>query len=145
MNIKLKVLMIGLLISTLISGCVEKPPQNDKSVNTSSSTPLFPTQKEIPASYMEARLVGELVISNDCLRVDNYLVVWPHGFSISTDGGVIHIINNTGKSIAHVGDKVKLGGGGGEMPDESIAKYSAELPNDRCSGPYFIVGEVLTK
>ena len=43
-----------------------------------------------------------------------------------------------------VGDKIKLGGGGGEMPNEHIAKYSAELPSDRCSGPYWIVGEVIT-
>ncbi len=86
----------------------------------------------------------DVTLVNGCLRVDNYLLVWPYGFSISTDGEVIQIIDNTGKPIAHVGDKVKLGGGGGEMPSEIVAKYSAEFPSDRCSGPYWIVGEVLT-
>jgi hypothetical protein len=70
--------------------------------------------------------------------------VWPHGFSISTDDEVIQIIDDTDKTIARVGDKVKLGGGGGEMHSEIIANYSAELPSDRCSGPYWIVEEVLT-
>lgn len=127
-------------MSILISGCVEKTQQNDKSVNTSTSTPFFPVQKDPnPASQMTALLKGELVLLNGCLRVDNYLLVWPHGFSTSTDDKVIRIIDNTGKPIARVGDKVKLGGGGGEMPDELIAQYSAELPSNRCSGPYWIV------
>ncbi len=144
MNLKLKVLMIGVIISTLMSGCVEETQQNDKLVNTSTSTPFFPQQKEKPTIYMDAELVGELVLKDGCLRVDNYLLVWPHGFSVSTENGVVKIIDNNGQPIMSVGDKVKLGGGGGEMPDERIAQYSAELPSARCSGPYWIVGEVLT-
>jgi len=140
MNLRLKVLMIGIIMSILISGCVEKTQQNDKSVNTSTSTPFFPVQKDPnSASQMTALLKGELILVNGCLRVDNYLLVWPHGFSISTDGEVIQIIDNTGKPIARVGDKIKLGGGGGEMPREIVAKYSAELPSDRCPGPYWII------
>ena len=92
---------------------------------------------------MLALLKGQLVLVNGCLRVDNYLLVWPHGFSISTDGEVIQIIDNTGKPIVRVGDQVKLGGG--ERPSEFVAQYSAALPSNRCSGPYWIVGEVLTK
>ncbi len=74
-------------------------------------------------------MTNELVLENGCLRVDNYLLVWPHGFSISIDGEVIQIIDNTGKPIARVGDKIKLSGGGGEMPREIIANYSTELPS----------------
>jgi hypothetical protein len=148
MNLKLKGLMLGIIISVLIGGCVETQ-QNDKSVNTSvntsTSTPFFPVQKDPhPTVQMTALLKGELVLVNGCLRVENYLLVWPHGFSISTDGKVIQIIDNTGKPIARVGDKIKLSGGGGEMPREIIANYSTELPSDRCSGPYWIVGEVIT-
>lgn len=57
---------------------------------------------------------------------------------------MIQTIDNTGKPIARVGDNIKLSGGGGEMPSEIIANYSTELPSARCSGPYWIVGEVLT-
>lgn len=144
MNLKLKVLMIGIIMSTLISGCVEETQQNYKSVNTSTSTPFFPQQKENPTIYMDAKLVGELVLKDGCLRVGDDLLVWPHGFSVGTENGVTKIIDNNNQPVMSVGDKVKLGGGGGEMPDERIAQYSAELPNDRCSGPYWIVGEVLT-
>ncbi len=143
MNLKLKGLMIGIVMSILISGCVEKIQQNEKSVNTSTSAPFFPVQKNPnPTVQMAALLEGELALVNGCLRVDNDLPVWPHGFSISTDSEVIQIIDNTGKLIAHVGDKVRLGGG--EIPGEFVANYSTELPSDRCSGPYWIVGEVLT-
>ena len=152
MNLKLKGLMIGIVMSILIGGCIETQ-QNNKSVNTSvnisvntsTSTPFFPVQKDPhPTVQMTALLKGELVLVNGCLRVENYLLVWPHGFSISTDSEVIQIIDNTGKPIARAGDQVKLSGGGGEMPSKIIANYSTELPNDRCSGPYWIVGEVLT-
>ncbi len=45
MNLKLIILMIGIIISIVISGCVEKLPQNGDSVNTSTSTPFFSSAK----------------------------------------------------------------------------------------------------
>jgi len=149
MNRKLNVLKvvmigIGIIMSILVTGCVEKPPQNGDSVNTSTPAPFFPVQKDPnPASYMTAELVGELVIEDGCLRVCDDLLVWPYGFSVSTENGVIYIIDDNGQPIMRVGDKIKLGGGGGEMPSEHIAIYSAELPSDCCSGPYWIVGDVI--
>jgi hypothetical protein len=142
MNLKLKVLMIGIIMSILIGGCVEETQHNDISVNTPTSTPFFPQQKENPAIFMDALLVGELVLEDDCLSVGDDLLVWPHGFSLSTEDGVIQIIDDNDQPIMRVGDKIKLGGG--EMSREHIAKYSAELPSDCCSGPYWIVGEVIT-
>lgn len=134
-------------MSIVISGCVEEPQQ--KPINTSSSTPFFPVQNN-PSEYrMTALLEGELVLEDGCLRVDddydNYLLVWPYGFSLSTGGGeVIQIIDDTGQPIARVGDRVKVGGGECVKPCEHIAQYSAELPSDHCSGPYWIVGEVIS-
>ena len=134
------VAIVGIII---VGGCItEKQPVSN--VNASSSAPFFPQQKP-GLDGMEALLVGELVLVDDCLRVDEYLLVWPPSFSVSTEDGVIWIIDDNGQPIMRVGDKVKVGGGGGEMPSEHIAKYSAELPSDRCSGPYWIVGEVITK
>lgn len=110
-----------------------------------SSVPFFPMQKEPATSYMLALLSDkpeELTIKDGCLRAGGYLLVWPYGYSLSTDGEVIQIIDDNGQPIMRVGDKIKLGGG--EMPSERIAQYSAELPSDRCSGPYWIIGEVIT-
>ncbi len=146
MNPKLKALIIGfgIIMSILVIGCVEKPSQNGVSVNTSlSPAPFFPVQKnDSNGLFMDALLEGELVLESGCLRAGGYLLVWPHGFSLSTKDGVIQIIDATGKPVARVGDKLKVGGG--EMPSEIIAKYSVELPSARCSGPYWIVGEVIT-
>lgn len=140
MKSKLRGLIIGIIVSILVTGCVEKTQQDDRFIDTSTSTLFFPVQKNPTNESMAALLEGELVQINGCLRVDNYLLVWPYGFSVSTSGGVIQINNNTGKPIALVGDKVKFGGG--EMPSDYIANFSIELPSSRCSGPYWIVGDV---
>ena len=78
-----------------------------------------------------------------------YLMIWPYGFSLSRDeSGVIHVIDDNGKPIARVGDKVKMGGGETSKEYNADIRYisgiSAQLPSDRCSGPYWIVGEVIT-
>lgn len=143
MKSKLRGLMIGIIVSILVTGCVEKTQQDDRFINTSTSTIFFPVRNDPhPSSQMAALLEGELVQINGCLRVNNYLLVWPYGFSVSTNGEVIQINNNTGKPIALVGDKVRVGGG--EMPGDYIANFSVELPSSRCSGPYWIVGDVIT-
>lgn len=152
MNLNLKALIIGIVIIMLIviSGCVEEPQQDDKPVNISSPTPFFPKQSDPNLDAMNALLVGELVLVDGCLRVDdndpdidNYLLVWPYGFSLSTEGDVIQVIDDKGQPVARVGDRVKIGGGECVKPCEHIAKYSADLPSNRCSGPYWIVGEVV--
>ncbi|MEA1894957.1 MAG: hypothetical protein U9N36_07125 [Euryarchaeota archaeon] len=150
MNQKLKVVIIGIgiIVSILVTGCIEKPPQNGNSINTSSSAPFFPVQKDPkPAGYMEALLVGELVIEDDCLRVDHDLLVWPHGFSLSIVGEVIQVIDGTGQPMACVGDKVKVSGGEvgtSELPGGYLSELSTQLPSDRCQGPYWIVGEEIS-
>lgn len=130
--------------------CVEK----SNSVSTSSFTPFFPTQKKPATSVMQALLSDkpeELELVDGCLRVnngyDNYLIVWPYGFSLRTDkDGVIQVIDDTGQPVVHVGDKVRFGGGGGEMSggdSGDVSAVSTQLPSDRCSGPYWILGEII--
>ncbi len=113
-----------------------------------SSVPFFPTAKESATSYMQALLSDkpeELIIKDGCLRAGGYLLVWPYGFSLSADNGTFQVIDSTGQIVARVGDKIKVGGGADETPDGRIARgYSAQLPSERCSGPYWIVGEVIT-
>ncbi|MCD4753702.1 MAG: hypothetical protein K8R40_11575 [Anaerolineaceae bacterium] len=111
---------------------------------------FFPTLKEPATSYMEAELSGELALVDGCLRIndgyDDYLIVWPYGFGLSiNENGIIQVIDDTGHPIMKVGDKVKVGGGGGEMSGEDsgdISAFSGHLPSDRCPGPYWILGEI---
>jgi len=145
MDPKVKVLIVGIgiiMLIVIITGYIEELQQ--KPIDTSSSTPFFPVQNNPSEFRMTALLEGELVLEDGCLRVDNYLLVWPYGFSLSTGGEVIQVIDDTGQPIARVGDRVKVGGGECVKPCEHIAQYSAELPSDHCSGPYWIVGEVIT-
>ena len=118
-----------------------------------SLTPFFPTQKEPATAHMQALLSDkpeELELVDGCLRVndghDNYLIVWPYGFSLSTDeDGVIQIIDETGQPIMHVGDKVRFSGGGGEMSggdSGDVSAVSEQLPSVHCSGPYWILGDI---
>jgi|LGVE01.1.fsa_nt_gb hypothetical protein len=153
MNQKLKILKvaiigIGIIVSILVTGCVEKPSQNGGSDNTSSSAPFFPVQNDPnPNCYMTALLVGELVIEDCCLRVGDDLLVWPHGFSLSIECEVIQVIDDTGQPIARVGEKVKVSGGEvgtSELPGGYLSELSAKLPSDRCPGPYWIVGDEIT-
>lgn len=117
-----------------------------------SSVPFFPTAKEPATLYMQALLSDKpevLELVGGCLRVnngyDNYLLVWPYGFSLYTEGDLIQVIDDTGQSVVRVGDKIKVGGGEcAGCTNKDIAKFSAELPSDRCSGPYWIVAEVIT-
>jgi hypothetical protein len=102
---------------------------------------------------MEALLsdkTEELELMDGCLRVnngyDNYLLVWPYGFSLSTKDGVIRVIDDTGQPIVRVGDKIKVSGGEcAGCTSEDVAKISVQLPSERCSGPYWIVGAEINK
>ncbi|OQX21476.1 MAG: hypothetical protein BWK75_03035 [Candidatus Altiarchaeales archaeon A3] len=145
MDPKLKIIMIGIgiIILMLVSGCVERAQQND-SVNKSSPYLFFPTQKESVTSYMDALLSGKLEVVDEggCLRVGGYLLVWSYGFSasISSKDKTIHILDDKGNFIAQVGDKIKVGGGEcAGCTSKDVAKISAQLPNERCPGPYWIV------
>jgi len=132
-------------------GVIRSNNLNDKPVNTSSSTPFFPVANKPSEDSMTALLEGELALDNGCLRVsdrgyDNYLLVWPYGFSLNTDeNGVIQVRDDKGQPVARVGDKVKIGGGECVKPCKGISNYSAQLPSDICSGPYWIVGEVVNR
>lgn len=114
-----------------------------------TAAPFFPTQKEPATSYMQALLGAdnpeELIIKDGCLRAGGFLLVWPYGFSLTADNGTFQVIDSTGQIVARVGDKIKVGGGADETPEGRVARgYSEQLPSERCSGPYFIVGEGIT-
>ncbi len=122
---------------------------NDNSTSISSSTPNFPVQKA-GLGGMDALLEGRLELDNGYLRVkyvdNNYLLIWPHGFSLRIEGEEIQVIDSNGQVFARVGDIIKVGGG--EAPSgkekEYLEKYFVEQPlPDDCQGPYWIIGQVV--
>lgn len=121
---------------------------NDISATTSSPIPFFPQQRDAPNVYMDALLAGELVLIDGCLRVNDsdgnsYLLVWPQGFSLRIESNVIQVIDDTDHIVAQVGDKLEVSGG--EMPGEYISEYLSQPLPSGCSGPYWIVGNEITR
>jgi len=130
----MKRLMIPLCILVLFLGsCTSEPP------DTPQPEPYFPVQKEVPKTFLLALLPGRLVIDDaGYLRVNDTLVIWPHGYSLKIDGNDIWVIDDTGQACAKVGDWVKIGGGviPGYVVEEKIGQ---PLPAG-CEGPYWLAG-----
>jgi len=107
----------------------------------------FPRQepKDGPSMVMEAELVGELMLVNDCLRIksvfngESYLPVWPPGFSSGDDEGEIVICDNEGHIVGRVGREIFMGGG--EVSGDRLEQYLEPAALDTCEGPYWIVGQ----
>jgi len=134
--------LVAIVAVVLLSGCVKE--------KTNLPASFFPTQKESAPVYMDALLSDkpeELVVDdNGCLRAGGYLLIWPYGFSLTDIDGVITVVDNTGKPVVNVGDKIEVSGGEcAGCTSEDIAKISTQLPNDRCSGPYWIVGNEIIR
>ena len=56
----------------------------------------------------------ELVLDEGCLRMgsgDGHLIIWPPGFSLTTEDDGVQILNETGLIVARVGEKVRMSGG----------------------------------
>ena len=86
-------------------------------------------------STMEALIEGDLALDEDCLRVDDALLIWPPGFRPHVEGDQVEVRNGGGKTIARVGDRLGVGGG-----------YYPGVPpfrdNPVCLGPFYLVGSV---
>lgn len=113
---------------------------------------FFPTQEATdgPTAHMDALLVGTLALEDGCLRAgavgsgETDLVVWPNGFALRRDGQDIRVLDADGREVGRIGEEVLLGGGqitqieAGEGYEQLRRRMS-----DGCSGPYWIVGEVV--
>ncbi|MDD3819542.1 MAG: hypothetical protein PHG41_06910, partial [Actinomycetota bacterium] len=141
---------IPLLLCVLITVLITAVSCSNISSNISSSVPYFPVQKP-GMDRMEALMenVKLEMDDNGCLRAEGYLLIWPYGYSLHTDGEEIQIINDKGQVVACVGGYIDIGGGEVALPEEEAKKHiekniiRQELP-DGCNGPYWIVGEVIS-
>ena len=120
---------IGLLVLILALGFilwfVMFATTDQISPDTEVKAFFFPTQKEPASVYMAALLSDkpeELVVDdNGCLRAGGYLFIWPYGFSLTDIDGAITVVDNAGKPVVSVGDKIEVSGG--EASNKYIAKY----------------------
>ena len=91
-----------------------------------------------PSVDMMALFFGRLVEVDGCIRArnahDDYLVIWPHDFSVRTEGGAISILDGSGQLVLEVGDLVRFGGG-----EVAFPQPWQELPA-QCPGRYWVMG-----
>jgi hypothetical protein len=131
------VLMFGMLF-TMGFGC--------SAFNTSSPVLFFPVQQE-GLAQMLILAKGKLVVENGCLRLKpiighSRLLIWPYGYSLHTEGKIIEVVNGDGKTVARVGDTIKVGGGPA-VSAEIVEIYTGKQPPDECPGLYWLVSEVI--
>jgi hypothetical protein len=73
-----------------------------------------------PQACMDALLSGTLAVNNQTgLGVENggekMAVEWPFGYSARMELGVVALVDETGKTVAKVGDTISVGGGFGNQ------------------------------
>ncbi len=115
---------------------------------TEMSNPYLPMQSKDVNAYMEAEMVGELVLENGCLRAEggaegNALLIWPYGSEMTTSGQGVRVrkIGSDLDVTLSVGHRVRFGGGYRSV--NFIRGYLVEpIPSSCLGGPYWLVGEV---
>ena len=121
---------------------------NTPTANVPSLGAHFPQLVNTPSAYMEALIMGELIVENRCLRVSqesggSVLLIWDPRFLAIEEGGIIKVANsNTGEILASVGDYVAVGGG--FVDDPALLGLTERLPSD-CPSPYYVVGETIQR
>jgi hypothetical protein len=107
----------------------------------------MPQLKTRSASFMQALLVGELVVKDGCLRIqaenssESHLVFWQTDYFLTDNNGTIEILNREGQVVARVGEPIQMGGG--EITEAvSDDQLQGPLPT-ACSGPYWLMGEIV--
>ena len=109
-------------------------PDEPTVISIPGSTLVFPRRKSIQGpkeSHLLAN-TGELVLDGDCLRLGHgnerargALIEWPAGFAPYIEGGEVEIRNGAGRTMARVGDSIRVVGQRGR---DEHNPYSAKCP-----------------
>lgn len=147
-----------LAVSLFVTGCDGTAPTGATSGSPQPSAAVtqvanlqvvFPQQAKADREQegMEALLVGQLVLTAGCLRVNapdpgiSYLVIWPADYTLSTASGTGQILDERGQVIAQIGDMLRVTGGEVSANARLSAQLREPLP-DGCAGPYWLASAV---
>jgi len=110
--------------------------------------PMFPLQKPVQFDYPSGAVEGTLLLEKGYLMLDSgsgrlTFLIWPAGYSCRIENYVLHVVDETGQSLAAVGDKIQVNGA--EMPREMWGKHTGSSGGgpDKFTGPYWLVSEVI--
>ncbi len=132
-----KLVVIGSLLGS-VACSVFSPPV---SMPTVLPTPTASPTPYVIMTAMVARLDGELIEVDGCLRVDLYALVWPPDHKMTIEDGQVRVVSGlvSGKRrevILKIGEMVTLSGGIVPSLDDQL---KLTIPAN-CSGPYWAVG-----
>ena len=130
----------SVVVNTVYESVGENPPFDITPV----PDVFMPQLKQRDVAFMEALLIGELVVEDGCLRVhsenENYLVIWQADYYLTDNNGVLEILDETGTVVAQVGEMIYMGGGTQRSVDDT--ELHQTIPN-QCGGPYWRMGQFL--
>ncbi len=106
------------------------------------------TQQKPQYDHMEALISTKpalLSIDNGgCIKVKEHTIIWPYGFELIKTGDKITIVDDKGNFTAEVGDFIQLSGGEcSDCTQEEILRIVGVNTENKCSGPYWIVGKII--
>lgn len=133
----MKVVFFIFVLLSLVA-CSTKPYESQ--VTTSVATP------PIIATRLMADMVGKLTIENECLRINDYLLVWPPDFIVTIQEDVVEITDElTGEKVVwRSGETVQVGGG--EVPYLSLDEQVRQRILAHCSkggaGAFWLMGDI---
>lgn len=115
---------------------------------TPEASVFMPQLQARSAAFMQALLIGELVVQNGCLRVqsgeESQLVIWQADYFLNNHDGTLEILDETGKIVAYVGETVYMGGGEVSLTAELEAQLREPIP-EACGEPQkvWLMGELV--
>ncbi|HRO23942.1 MAG TPA: hypothetical protein PLR07_06575 [Promineifilum sp.] len=128
-----------ILVLLGLTACGTKP--HEPQVPTSVATP------PIISARLLAEMVGELTIENECLRINDYLLVWPPDFTVDIKEDMVEIRDEfTGEKIVwRSGETVQVGGGEVSYPslDEQVRQRTPAHCSKGGAGAFWLVGDIV--
>ena len=155
----LRLLFVNLLVALAAVGCSggqanggDEGPGEDINVVI-----MFPQHGALPRTDRGGQhLVVKLVLDGGCLRADyptlavdpslrhriskSVLLVWPGTFTLSTEDGVVRVVDAIGRIAARVGDHVRITSVAVSFQQARDQGLIHGLSED-CPGPYWLAGD----
>ena len=109
----------------------------------------FPQLRMRSVGFMEALLVGKLIVKDGCLRVSasegdrGHLIIWQPDYFLNSNEGVIEILDRNGEVVARVGEEIRMGGGEVALTENLQRQLREPLPA-QCEGPYWLMGHLVS-
>jgi hypothetical protein len=149
----LKIVFLFLLFFAAVIFALRSCKPLPTTYSFNGTTIFFPMRK--PPGLFGSRavpageLMGQLKLVDGCLRIESdtsYAPVWPPGYTLTFENGVVEILDVRSRGVVYVGDEIYVDGGETSVKGvAAIAEMMQEEILDRCEGPYWFVGNVVRR